>query len=78
MFEINQLGPFTSMSDQDRTSPYNIITVLSRKLMRISKTIIGGLLVQNQILWTNIIRIVEQKVRRTTNKIFGVKGYDIF
>ena len=55
MFEINQLGPFTFMSDQDRTSPYNIITVLSRKLMRISKTIIGGLLVQNQILWTNII-----------------------
>ena len=35
MFEINQLGPFTSMSDQDRTSPYNIITILSRKLMRI-------------------------------------------
>ena len=50
MFEINQLGPFTSMSDQDRTSPCNIITVLSRKLMRIKKTIIGGLLVQNQIL----------------------------
>ena len=42
MFEINQLGPFTFMSDQDRTSPYNIITVLSRKLMRISKTIISS------------------------------------
>ena len=44
MFEINQLGPFTSMSDQDRTSPYNIMTVLSRKLIRIKKNYYWGII----------------------------------
>ena len=31
-------------------------------------------MIQSQILWTNIIRIVQQTVRRITNKILGVKG----
>ena len=42
---FNLLSP---MSDQDRISPYNIITISSRQLMRIKKNIdyiIRGLLV---------------------------------
>ena len=31
-------------------------------------------LIQNQILWTDIIRILWQKVRRINDKILGVKG----
>ena len=31
-------------------------------------------LIQNQILWTDIIRILWQKVRRITDKILRVKG----
>ena len=31
-------------------------------------------LIQNQILWTDIIRILWQKVRRITDKILGAKG----
>ena len=33
------------MSDQDRISPYNINTMLSRQVMRIKKNIIYGILV---------------------------------
>ena len=31
-------------------------------------------LIQNQILWTDIIRILRQNVRRITDIILGVKG----
>ena len=34
----------------------------------------GYKLIQYQILQTNISRTVQQKVRRITNKILGVKG----
>ena len=36
---ICQLNPLTSMSDQDRTSPYNIDTISSRQVMRIKKNL---------------------------------------
>ena len=37
-----EFNPLTSMSDQNRPSPYNIITLSSRKVMRIRKTINRG------------------------------------
>ena len=36
-------NPFTSMSDQDRISPYDTNTVSSRQVMRINKISSGGL-----------------------------------
>ena len=64
------------MSDQDIIYPY-IIDTTSIQGMRIKKNI-NNLedcwLIQNQILQTQIIRIVWQTVRRITNEILGVKG----
>ena len=37
-----EFNPLTSTSDQNRPSPYNIITLSSRKVMRIRKTINQG------------------------------------
>ena len=37
-----EFNPLISMSDQNRPSPYNIITLSSRKVMRIRKTINQG------------------------------------
>ena len=64
------------MSDQDIIYPY-IIDTTSIQGMRIKKNI-NNLedcwLIQNQILQTQIIRIVWQTVRRITNEILGEKG----
>ena len=64
------------MSDQDIIYPY-IIDTKSIQGMRIKKNI-NNLedcwLIQNQILQTQIIRIVWQTVRRITNEILGVQG----
>ena len=64
------------MSDQDIISPY-IIDTTSIQGMRIKKNI-NNLedcwLIQNQILKTQIVRIVRQTVRRITNEILGVQG----
>ena len=64
------------MSDQDIIYPY-IIDTTSIQAMRIKKNI-NNLedcwLIQNQILQTQIIRIVWQTVRRITNEILGVQG----
>ena len=64
------------MSDQDIISPY-IIDTTNIQGMRIKKNI-NNLedcwLIQNQILQTQIIRIVWQTVRRITNEILGVQG----
>ena len=38
-------NPLSPMSDQDRISPYNVITISSRQVMRIKKILIRGLLV---------------------------------
>ena len=65
------------MSDQGRISPYNINTILSRQLSDENKEkykLKDFKLIKDQILRTNIIRIVKQTVRRITNKISGVKG----
>ena len=63
------------MSDQDIIYPY-IIDTTSIQGMRIKKNI-NNLedcwLIQNQILQTQIIRIVWQTVRRITNEILGVQ-----
>ena len=69
------LNPLTPMSDQDRISPYNISSISCRQEMRINTNINQGdyLLIQNQILQANIIRIVWQTVRRITIEILGVK-----
>ena len=42
------LNPLTPRSDQDRISPYDIITVLTRQVMRIKKYIKLGI-----ISWSN-------------------------
>ena len=64
------------MSDQDIIYPY-IIDTTSIQGMRIKKNI-NNLedcwLIQNQILQTQIIKIIWQTVRRTTNEILGVQG----
>ena len=64
------------MSDQDIISPY-IIDTTSIQWMRIKKNI-NNLedcwLIQNQILQTQIIKIIWQAVRRITNEILGVQG----
>ena len=64
------------MSDQDIIYPY-IIDTTSIQGMRIKKNINNledRWLIQNQILKTQIIRIVWQTVRRITNEILGVQG----
>ena len=67
-------NPLTPMSDQDRISPHNIFTILSRQVMRI-KILIRGLLVDpTPNSQTNITRTIWQTVRRITNEILGVKG----
>ena len=38
------LPTLTPMSDQDRTSPYNIDTISSRQVMRIKKNINQGII----------------------------------
>ena len=38
-------NPSSPMSDQDRISPYNVITISSRQVIRIKKILIRGLLV---------------------------------
>ena len=38
-----EFNPLTSTSDQNRPSPYNIITLSSRKVMRIRQTMNQGL-----------------------------------
>ena len=42
------VNPLTSMSDQDRISPYNINTISTRQAMRIKKTTNLGI-----ISWSN-------------------------
>ena len=37
VIQMQTLSPLTLVSDQDGTSPYNITTVSSRKVMRIEK-----------------------------------------
>ena len=39
VIQMPTLSPLTPLSDQDRTSPYNINTVSSRKVMRIEKNV---------------------------------------
>ena len=69
-------NPLIPVSDQDRISPYNIKTISNRQMMRIKKIINYGmyLLIQYQILQTSIMRIIWEKVRRTSREILGVKG----
>ena len=45
---LKEINSLTSMSDQDRISPYNINTTSSRQVMRIKKNIILGI-----INWSN-------------------------
>ena len=72
------VNPSTSMSDQDRISLYNINTITGRQAMRKKKYQLDGyLLIQYQILRTNIARIILQIVRRINNEMLGVKGLSL-
>ena len=65
------LHPPTPIGDHDRISPYHIKTISTRQVIRIKKRYQLGnwLLIQYQILQTNIIEIVWQTVRRITDGI---------
>ena len=65
------LHPPTPIGDQGRISPYHIKTISTRQVIRIKKKYQLGnwLLIQYQILQTNIIEIVWQTVRRINNGI---------
>ena len=65
------LHPPTPIGDQDRISPYHIKTISTRQVIRIKKKyqLRDWLLIQYQILQTNIIEIVWQTVRRINNGI---------
>ena len=66
------------MSDQDRISPHNILTISDIIDENIEKDNLGDyLLIQYQILQSNIIRIVWQTVERVTDEILGVKGLNV-
>ena len=68
------LYPLTS-SDQDRISPNNIKTTSITLIMRIQKNINWDhRLIQYQILRANIIKVVQQIVRRITYEIISMKG----
>ena len=70
------INPLTPMSDQNRTSPYNINTESSRQVGRIKeKTKLGDYkLIHYQILQIEIMSILWQTVGRITNEILGVIG----
>ena len=65
------LHPPTPVGDQERISPYHIKTISTRQVIRIKKKYQLGdwLLIQYQILQTNIIEIVWQTVRRINDGI---------
>ena len=72
------VNPSTPMSDQERISLYNINTITGRQAMRKRKYQLDGyLLIQYQILRTNIARIILQIVRRINNEMLGVKGLSL-
>ena len=48
-FVIASFNPLVPDSDQDRISPYTISTISSRKVMRINKISIRGLLVDSNL-----------------------------
>ena len=70
------ISPLTPISDQERTSPYNINTESSRQVGRIKKkTKLGDYkLIHYQILQIEIMSILWQTVGRITNEILGVIG----
>ena len=80
MNSTDAFNPLTPMSDQDRTSPYNINTISSRQVMRIKKNISQGI-----VSWSNTNspnqhhksciadNNEKQTVRRISNEILGVK-----
>ena len=70
------INPLTPISDQNRTSPYNINTESSRQVRRIKKkTKLGEYkLIQYQIFQIEIMSILWQTVGRITNEILGVIG----
>lgn len=62
------------MSDQDRTFPNNIITILGRQVMGIKEYWLGVYqLVQYHILQTNIMEIIQQTVKRIKKEILALK-----
>ena len=70
-------NPLTSMSDQDRISPYNVNSISIRQVMRMKKNTSLRIFwfIQYQILRNSIVKIVWQTVRRIFNEILSVKGF---
>ena len=48
------MNTLTSISDQDRISPYNINTISSRQVMRIKKISIGELLIDQNTKFSKL------------------------
>ena len=72
------VNPSTPMSDQDRISLYSINTITGRQAMRKKIYQLDGyLLIQYQLLRTNVARIILQIVRRISNEMLGVKGLSL-
>ena len=63
---LNLSDVLNTSGDQDWISPYNINIISSRQG--------NNYLIHFQILWTNIVRMIWQTVRKTNNDIFGQKG----
>lgn len=61
------------MSDRDTRHQYNIKRTTDENLGKYQS--LDYQLTQYQILQTNILRIVQQRVRRITNEIFRVNGF---
>ena len=75
---VKHFNPLTPTGDQDRISLYNINTIIGKQAMRIKKKQLDGyLLIQYQILRTNIARIILQIVGRISNEMLGVKGLSL-
>ena len=77
---LRKINPLTPMSDQGWITPYtefwNNIKQTSDENKK-KKTKLGDYqLIQYQILQNNIMRIVWQTVRRITNMIVGVEGWN--
>ena len=70
----SHLDPLTPMSDQEIISTNSINMISSRQVMGKGKKLGDYWSILNQILQSDIIRIVWQTVKRISNEILGAKG----
>ena len=70
----SHLNTLTPMSDQEIISTNSINMISSRQVMGKGKKLGDYWSIHNQILQSDIIRIVWQTVKRISNEILGAKG----